>query len=326
MSGRRFVVRRLAGMAVTVWVVLTVAFAFVALVPDPMQYQIRNAAAMSGGDPAQAANAYLAATNQNVPVLRRYLNYLTGLAALDLGRSFTEDAPVASLLAEHVAFTLVYFVPALAFAVVAGTLARAYTVAAETTRLDRLTDGVAYLWVSVPVFLLAYAVKWWVLPHYFVLTGEEIAYVGSSGPLAPVNLRAAVYPAAVTGLYLFGVQLRYAGTELGEYASAEFVKTARAKGAGVWRVGRHVFRNAAVSLLSVFATDMLGPVFVAVVVVEAIADVPGFGALTLRAMQNGHDLPLLLGVSLPVILTGVVANFLQDVGYAALYPDVDLAE
>lgn len=326
MSRRAFVLRRLAGMVVTVWAVLTIGFAFVTSVADPQRYRIGNSVAMSGGNATEAVNAYLAATNQNVPVTQRYVDWLSGLLALDLGWSFSYEAPVRSVLVDHVEFTLAYFLPALAFAVLAGTAVRMYTVAAESGRLDRLTDGLSYLGVSVPIFLFAYLLKWWVLPYYFLATGDEITYNASLSPLAAPNLQAAVYPAAVMGLYLFGVQLRHAGTELGEYASAQFVKTARGKGAGAWRVGRHMARNAVVSLLSLFAVDLFGMVLVAIVVVEAVAGVPGFGTLTLRAMQGGHDLPLMLGVSLLPVVLGVVANVAQDVGYALLYPRVDVEE
>lgn len=320
MSRRSFVVRRLVGMVVAVWLVLTTAFAFVVSTDDPIQYEVGRQAAMRGEDPTQAVNTYLAATNQNLPVLERYVNWLSGIVRLELGWSFSHEASVASLLVDHLAFTLVYFVPALLFAVVAGTGIRLYTVAAEESRLDRLTDGFSYVSVSVPVFLFAYVLK----RYYFTLTSDEVNYLVSAGPLAPPNLQAAVFPAAVMGLYLFGIQLRYAGAELGEYASAEFVKTARVKGSSVWRVGRHVFRNAMVSLLSLFFTDLFGMVLVAIYVVESIADVPGFGGLTLTAMTGGHDLPLMLGVTLLPAVLGVVANFVRDLGYALFYPRVEL--
>ncbi|USZ67959.1 ABC transporter permease [Halorussus salilacus] len=324
MSRRSFVLRRLAGMVLTVWAVLTTAFAVVVFTTDPAETRIVQSASMSGEDPSEAVDAYLAATNQNVPVSERYVDWLVGLAKLDLGWSYTREAAVTTLLADHVAFTLVYFLPALAFAVIGATGIRLYTGAAEDTRLDRLTDGLSYVAVSVPVFLFAYAVKWWVLPAYFVATNDEIAYTATAGPLAPGNLQAAVFPATVMGLYLFGIQLRYAGAELGEYASAEFVKTARGKGSSVWRVGRHMLRNAVVPLASVFFTDLFGMVLLAVYVVEVIASVPGLGGLTVNVMTGGHDLPLMLGVVLLPALVGVVANFLRDVGYALFYPRVEL--
>ena len=313
-------------MVVTVWVVLTIGFAFVSSVTDPQVYRVMTAAALSGENATKAKNAYLAATNQNLPVAERYANWMSSVLTLDLGWSFSYEAPVWSVLVNHLEFTLTYFVPALAFAVVAGTAVRMYTVAAENSRFDRLTTGLSYLGVSLPIFLFAYLLKWWVLPYYFLATGDEITYFYSRGPLAPANLQAAVYPATVMGLYLFGIQLRHAGTELGEYSSAQFVKTARGKGAGVWRVGRHIVRNTLVSLLSLFFVDLLGMVLVAIVVVEAVAGVPGFGSLTLQAMQDTHDLPLMLGVSLLPVVLGVVANFTQDIGYALLYPHVDVEE
>ena len=116
-----------------------------------------------------------------------------------------------------------------------------------------------------------------------------------------------------------------AGEELGEYVSATFVKTTRAKGAGIWRVGRHIFRNAAIPLLTVFFGDMLGMVVLGVFVVEYVTHVPGIGELVIDAVLN-QKLPLLLSVSLLSVMAGLAANFAQDVAYALFDPRVEFEE
>lgn len=104
-----------------------------------------------------------------------------------------------------------------------------------------------------------------------------------------------------------------------------FVKTARAKGASVWRVGLHVFRNAAVPLLTLFFTDMFGMVVVGMFVIEFVTGVPGFADMAIHAVSDGN-LPLLLAVVTLSVLVGVVANFAQDVAYAVFDPRVRYGE
>ena len=302
MSKRSFLLRRLAGTAVSVWVVFTLAFAYVKVTPG------------LGG----AVSGSRVPSSPNDSLLAQYVDWLIWFATI-------WDAPVVAPILESLPYTLAYLVPGLAFAVVAGIGVRIYTVASEGNRLEHLTDGFTLLAVSVPTFLLAYFLRWWLLPHYFSLLNDVRIYDPLLGPLSLRNLQATVWPASVMGLYLFAVQLRYSGEELREYLSAEFVKTARAKGAGVWRIGRHIFRNAAIPLLTLFFTDMLGMVVVGVFVVEFVTHVPGVGELAMDAVLD-RNLTLVFSLALLSVLAGVFTNFVQDVAYALFDPRVEFGE
>lgn len=302
MSRLRFLLARLAGVAVAVWAVFTATFAYVVSRPNFRE---------------TVAGEEVPATPSD-PLVEQYLDWMGWLVTL-------WDAPAMAHVLDRLSYTLVYFVPALLFAVAAGTAVRAYAVASDD-RLDEVVDGFTLLAVSVPSFLLAYVLKWWLLPYYFRLRDTiRVGYDPALGAVAPKNLEAAMWPFTVMALYLLAIQLRYAGERLDEYASAEFVKTARAKGAGVWRVGLHVFRNAAIPLLTLFFTDMFGMVVVGTFVIEYVTGVPGFADLTIDAVIGG-DLPLLLTVVVVSVLVGVAANFAQDVAYAAFDPRVRYGE
>lgn len=143
--------------------------------------------------------------------------------------------------------------------------------------------------------------------------------------LAGRNLVAALWPISAMGLCLVAVQLRYACDVLQEYAPADFVKTARGKGAGSWQAGPHVFRHTAVPLVTVFFTDMLGMVVLGVFVVEFIVGIPGLGELTIDAVL-AQTLPLVLSLAVLTVLAGVLANFAQDVAYVLSDPRVEFDE
>jgi peptide/nickel transport system permease protein len=231
------------------------------------------------------------------------------------------DAQVWGPIVESAQYTLVYLVPALVFAVVAGIGIRLYSIAAEGNRLNFAVDGVTLVAISIPVFILAYFLRGAVLQGLYDITGTFRLYDSTKPPYALRNLLYALYPMSVMTLYLVAIQLHYAGEELREYVAAEFVKTARAKGVSRLQLGRHVFRNTAIPLLSVFFTDMLGMVVLAIVVIEYITKVPGLGALLVEAFLQA-DLGLMLTLSVFILLAGVVSNLLQDVGYELFDPRV----
>src|SRR5699024_9754728 len=92
-----------------------------------------------------------------------------------------------------------------------------------------------------------------------------------------------VLPAIVLGTSLLTGQIRYTRAQSLEHVGTEFVKLVRAKGARRWRVARHLLRNAAVPLLSLFFADMMGIVVLNVFVLEYVFEIPGLGGLGLVA-------------------------------------------
>jgi len=172
------------------------------------------------------------------------------------------------------------------------------------------------------VFVLALAMREHLLVSFFERVGTVRIYDRSVAAFARRNLLAALWPTSVMALFLTAVQLRYAGDSLQQYADADFVRLVRAKGAGTWTVGRHVFRQAAIPLVTVFLTDMLGTVLLAVFVLEYVFGVPGLGELVIEAVL-AQQLPVVLGIAVLIVLTGVLANYAQDVAYMLFDPRVE---
>ena len=127
---------------------------------------------------------------------------------------------------------------------------------------------------------------------------------------------------SVLGISLLAGQLRYARAESREYVYREFVKLLRAKGASNRRVARHILRNAAIPLLSLFFADLIGTLVVNVFVLESVTGVGGIGSLGLGAIQQ-RDLPLILGVAMVIAFVGILGNLFQDIAYVGLDPRVE---
>jgi len=117
---------------------------------------------------------------------------------------------------------------------------------------------------------------------------------------------------------------RYARSSIADVLSQEFVRTARAKGAGTARVYfRHVLATVLPALVVLFALSLPGLV-AGSIFVEAVFAWPGLGSLAASAVGN-RDYPLLMGASILVAVVVVVANLLTDLAYAALDPRVRLS-
>lgn len=313
--------KRVLFAAFAIYLVVSVTFGFVALTADPnvafVAHQASQQAASERANASETAamvneavSAHREARNLDQPVAERYVQWLVDVATLDWGRSYTQNAPVTAVLARTLPRTLAYVVPAMLFALVGGVGLGVYAALRPGSLAERLVTGGFYLGYGVPNYWMANAVLVLGVAHY----GEEFR---SASPWVDV-----VVPAAVLGVSLFAGQLRYARAESSEYVSTQFLKLVRAKGASTRRLARHVVRNAALPLVSLFFADLVGVLVVNVFVLEAVLGIGGIGGVGLLAIRD-RDLPLVLGVAMVIAFVGVVGNLIQDLAYLALDPRVE---
>ncbi len=325
MSARWFLVRRTAFAVLAVYLVISTAFAFVALTPDPNISQIEYGVASStrlaenvDENVEAAVSAYREARNLNDPVHERYVQWLVDVTLLDWGRSYASNAPVTSLVAVHLPFTLAYVLPAMVVSTLGGVALGVYSAVRETRLLDRLGTGASYFALGVPNFWLAgVAVAVAEYGHGWLVTDLQ----PELGVLHPANLVRLAVPAAILATSLLAGQLRYVRSETREHAAAEFARLLRAKGAGSWTVARHALKNAAPPLVSLFFVDLLAVLVLNVYVLEYVFQIPGFGTLSYDAIVN-RDVPLILGTTMVVAFVGIGGNLLQDLAYAVFDPRV----
>lgn len=318
MSAKWQVVRRVGFAVFAVYLVLSITFGFVALTPDPniapeLWEAVRHQGA-SAEEVQQVNQAYLEATNRDIPVFDRYVQWLADITTLDWGTSFNQNVPVTGLIGQALPYTLAYIFPGVAFALVGGIAIGVYSATHHHTLLDRLATGFGYLGFSVPNF--------WIAEVFILVLVTELGWFDQSAADGTwAILSQLVLPAAILGTSLLAGQVRYARAESLEYINAEFVKLVRAKGASGWRVARHILRNAALPLLSLFFTDLLAVLVVNIYVIETVFGIPGLGTLSLEAIQN-RDMPVILGTTMVIVLFGIVGNLVQDLAYVVLDPRV----
>jgi peptide/nickel transport system permease protein len=126
------------------------------------------------------------------------------------------------------------------------------------------------------------------------------------------------FAAIFTALYA-----RMIRASLLEVMNEDYVRTARAKGAGSFRVLRkHILRNALLPVITMIGMDV-GVAFAGTIFIEDIFQLPGMGQLLVLSISR-IDLPMILGIVLVVSVAVVVANLIVDIAYPLLDPRVRL--
>jgi peptide/nickel transport system permease protein len=155
----------------------------------------------------------------------------------------------------------------------------------------------------------------------------ELAVLPAIGYVAPgesvvENVRSMLLPAVSIGFPLFCFYTRLLRADiLDQMQGEDYVTTAKAKGAGPWRVlVRHAFRNSLFGLLTIVGLN-LGTLIGATVIVESIFALPGIGQQLLQAIST-RDIPVIEGIVLVFAVIVVLANLITDILYSVLDPRV----
>lgn len=301
---------RLLQLIPTTFGALVLVFVLMRVLPgDP-------AAAMLGTNATPQAVADLRTQlGLDKPLLAQFVDYVVGLAHLDLGRSLAVRTPVTTLLAQAVLPTVLLTLGGTLISVVVGVPLGIVAALRRGTWLDYLASIGALLGISIPVFvwgvllLLAFTLQWPVLPS---------AGAGET----PVDvLRSLILPSIATGFFQVGLVARITRSSLLSVLSHDFVRTARAKGlASSAVIGGHALRNALIPVLTVIGLNA-GTLLGGAVVAETVFTRPGLGRLILDAI-GARDYPVIQGVMVVSVILVMVLNLLTDVLYGVADPRV----
>ncbi|MFI5086945.1 MAG: nickel ABC transporter permease [Terriglobales bacterium] len=301
----RFLATRVLYTLPVVWLVVSIVFLLIHLVPgDPIQQMLGESAAAA--DIQAARHAY----GLDLPMSRQYLNYWKGVLHGDLGQSLRFNQNVGSLIAERYPFTLKLTLASLLVALATSIPAGVLSARRRNRWEDRAISFISLLGLSFPnfalgpVLILFFAVNLGLLP------------VSGSGTVAHL-----VLPAITMGGALAAILTRMVRTSMLEELGQDYIRTARAKGLPERTVVyRHALRNAMIPVLTVIGLQF-GALLAGAIVTETIFSWPGIGRLTIQAI-NTRDYYLVQGCILAIGLTYVAVNFLTDLLYSAFNPRI----
>jgi len=301
----RYLLTRLAYMVPVVWLVVSVVFLMIHLVPgDPIQAMLGEGAA--GADVAAARHAY----GLDEPLSLQYVHYWRGVLHGDLGRSVRLNKPVGQLVATAWPSTLRLALCAMLVAVLLAIPAGVRSATRRNLWDDRALSFFSLLGLSFPNFALGP-----ILILLFAIRLDLLPVSGASGA------GALILPAVTMGLSLAAILTRMVRTSMLEELGQDYIRTARAKGLSESRVVYgHALRNALIPVVTVLGLQF-GALLAGTIVTETIFAWPGLGRLTINAISN-RDYALVQGCLLTIGLTYVAVNFLTDLAYSALNPRI----
>jgi len=337
MSMRWYVARRLGWTAFATFVILSFYFALIQLAPGGGQAAFQFSVATEGGSAAEAAETYRQIRGLTGPLHERYFDYMINMATGDWGWSQTRNQEVLTAISQAYPYSLQYALPATLVSILFGTAVGLYSATHRYTMTDYAGTFVSFFGISIPNFwfgimlilILAvqapevalFGVKLLPLPVFY-----QTDVVLTHGWVSWENARQLIMPVIVLSTAQIAGQMRYSRATAMEYVNAEFVKTARAKGASDWRVLlRHIFRPALIPLMTIFIAQILGLFFAGAYLVEVIFQIPGLAKLSYDALI-AQDTPLFMGTSLIPILLLLLGNLLQDISYTVLDPRIDYGD
>lgn len=303
----RYIGRRLLQTIPVFFGATFLIFAMVYLMPgDPV--------AALGGDRGldEAVQARIRAEfNLDKPFWMQYLLYLKGVFTFDFGKTFS-GRPVSEVMAHAfpITFKLAIFAIALEaiFGIILGVIAG--------VRKGRVFDSAALVFslllISVPTFVLGFllqylvGVKWGWLP----------VTVGSN-----IDFRSLLMPAIVLSAVSLAYVIRLTRQSVSETASADFVRTARAKGMGGTAVmTRHVLRNSLIPVVTFIGAD-LGALMGGAIITEGIFNIKGVGGVLFDGIKKGEPATV-VSMTTALVLVYIIANLLVDLLYAVLDPRI----
>ena len=306
-----FLLKRIASILPTLVVVSMLIFGLQQLLPgDPAKI-------LAGEEQDPTVVAYLRAKlHLDEPLPVRYGYWIGGVLQGDLGESVRTQQPVLSLVLQKLPVTLELALLAMTIALLIGIPAGIVSAVGRGTAWDTAANVLALWGISTPNF--------WLGILMIMLFSVQLGWLPASGYVSPfedlgANLAAMIMPAFVLGNAIAAVLMRHTRSAMLQVMSADYVRTARAKGLSERVVVlKHALRNALTPIITLGALE-LGTLLSGAVLTEQVFTIPGFGKLIVDSVFN-RDYAVVQGVVLVTATTYIVFNLLADLAYFAANP------
>jgi glutathione transport system permease protein len=324
-----YVLRRLAAGVLVLIVASFLMFVLVSLSGDPLATLHANPHISPATIAAARAELHL-----DQPLLERYWTWLTGFVHGDFGLS-TTGQPVGPQILPRFAMTLKLVIPAVVLSVLIGVLIGVLGAVKQYSVPDHVSTGLAYLFYSTPVFVLALLLKDFLAVDVNKGVGRTVLYtVGDTSPGTPdgwplfVNSVAhAVLPVLTLVLVTYAGWSRYQRASMLDVMNADYIRLARAKGLSPRRVLYvHALRNALIPVLTVVALDfalLLG----GTIITEVVFGWEGMGRFLYEGLTGPvtPDVNVVQGWMMIIAIIVVLFNLIADLLYAVLDPRIRYA-
>ena len=304
-----YVVKRLAQSVLTIFLTLTTVFVLIRMAP---------------GDPAYALAGPLASTEDlakiranmglDKSVLQQYFIYLGDLLHLDLGTSYSFQAPALDVVLERLPYTITLALAAIILTVLLAIPLGVWMARYADTRRELAANVVSIGGQSMPEF--------WSGLMLVTIFAVLIPILPAAGF---TTWSALILPTVTIAILQIALISRLVRREMVSALSSPYATVARSRGVSeralTWR---YAMRNSSVPVVTALGTRFAG-MLNGVVVVEVVFAWPGVGSLVVRALET-RDYPLIQATVLVTAALTVVVQLIVDLCYPLLDPRVRLGK
>ncbi len=255
------------------------------------------------------------------PLPVQYVKWMLGLLRGDPGKSLRSGQPIAEALGQALPVTFELTLLAVMMATVVAIPLGVLSASRRDSGADFVSRVAGLIGLSIPSF--------WLATLTLLFTSLVFSWVPPVSWISPtldplVNLEQMLLPAAALAVQLMAIEMRMTRTTMLEVLGQDYVRTARAKGAGEGLVTyRHALRNALIPVVSVIGFQ-IGTLMGGSAIIEVIFGLNGIGATLIQAIFN-RDYPMVQASALFLAAVFVLINTSVDLLYGYLDPRIKYA-
>lgn len=300
----RYILKRLLQAVICILGVSVIIFMLARLTGDPALLMVPL------GSPMEAVLAIREKWGLDLPIHVQYWRFISNAVQGDLGLSIRYGAPVITLWLDRLPNTVLLAGVSFAIATVAGVFGGVIAAVKPGSWFDKLGKTVAFLGISVPVFLTAI-----VLIIIFAVNLHWLPVYGTG------TWRHLIMPAFTLAWASSAGQLRLTRSAMLDVLDAEYIKLARIKGVPEYKViAKHALKNALIPIITMAALQFM-VLFSGTVIIEFIFAWPGIGWLAVQGAKN-RDFPLVQACALMTSVLFITINLVVDILYAYIDPRI----
>lgn len=301
----KYLLKRIAILLVTLWVVVTLSFFLMQVMPG------------SPFNNPKLTNDMIAVMNKQYdldkPVWQQYLQYLWNVLHGDLGTSYqSANQPVSMMISQRLAVSAQLGIQALVVGVLAGLFVGAVSARNKNNWIDNILSVLSTLGISVPSFIIGLLLldylgfKWGVLP----LSGWG-------------SFSQTILPTLALAIPVFAQVTRFFRSEMIETMNTDYIQLARAKGLTTRQISnRHAYRNSMIPVLTLIG-PMAANILTGSALIEQIFSIPGIGQQFVTSIPT-KDYPVIMGTTIVYAVMLMVAILLTDIITSFVDPRVRL--
>ena len=314
----RYILKRLLLLALTFFIICTLCFLLVKLLPLP--------AIKAQGRDAALLLARREALGYNKPIPVQYVLYWKHIfrGDLGLGEQMYVGQEVLSVLLQKIPYTVTVNLYAILLSVPLGLLLGIYAALRKNKWQDHTISTGVMVFISVPSYVYAFLVQYFLCyaTGWFPLTAASRSETG----LLSLPMLHSMFPAVLS--LAFGTiagLTRFTRAELSEVLTGEYLLLARAKGLSrTQSLYRHALRNAMVPVLPMILGEFIG-IMGGSLIIEGIFAIPGVGSLYTTAI-NVRDYNFFMALTGFYTLIGLLSSLVVDLSYGLIDPRIRMGE